>query len=234
MDSKYCPKCKETKHIDEFHKSNQTRDGRQGRCKKCRSIRPADYALYYEQMPKMAKSGLKYCAVCDQWLPFSEYRKNTNAKDGCHSTCIPCRLAISARWRDSNREHVNSYAHAYGKTPQGRAVKARTRYKRKNIATENSLTLQEWAWILETQGNRCIKCGTDFASTAPTRDHVVPLTNGGGLTLQNFQALCRGCNASKGNRTQDDYRDERWWVKLGELMTRDGVDEGSPVQAYNP
>lgn len=51
----------------------------------------------------------------------------------------------------------------------------------------------------------CLRCG---ASSRLTVDHVIPLSRGGTNDSANLQTLCRKCNASKGNRTCDDYRAE--------------------------
>ncbi len=66
------------------------------------------------------------------------------------------------------------------------------------LKTPCTLTLLQWKKILETQGNKCAICGKRFCkSRPPTKDHIIPLSKGGGLTFENVQALCRSCNSSK-------------------------------------
>ena len=38
------------------------------------------------------------------------------------------------------------------------------------------------------------------------RDHIVPLSKGGGSEPGNIQLLCRWCNLSKGNKTDAEFR----------------------------
>lgn len=231
MESKYCPKCRDTKHIDEFHKSNQTKDGHQGYCKKCRSLRPDNYELFCEKQEKVS-DGLKYCGICGEWKPFSEYLCNKKARDGCHSTCKSCRGTRAEGWRAANQDKMKASAYSYYQTPAGIASKARARHKRKNPHVDNTLTYKEWEWVLTAQNNLCIKCGRAFEeSFPPTRDHVVPITRDGGLTLENCQAMCRGCNASKGKKSTD-YRTAEWWHVVNTL--RENFDGESEIMRYDP
>lgn len=57
--------------------------------------------------------------------------------------------------------------------------------------------------VYDRDGRRCLACGTTEALTI---DHVVPLDLGGRHAEDNFQTLCRPCNAKKG-ATAVDYRE---------------------------
>ncbi len=47
----------------------------------------------------------------------------------------------------------------------------------------------------------CLYCGRDCARASLTRDHVVPLSQGGRDTWENVVAACFHCNSRKGGRT---------------------------------
>jgi len=88
----------------------------------------------------------------------------------------------------------------YFKTPEGKLTASRKEHKRRCLSKQTpcTLTLLQWEKILETQGNKCAICGKRFCkSRPPTKDHIVPLSKGGGLTFENVQALCHSCNSSK-------------------------------------
>lgn len=72
--------------------------------------------------------------------------------------------------------------------------------------------------VFERDGWACQICGVDTPQrllthhsdpAAPTLDHIVPMTKGGGHLYANCQCLCRRCNSNKGDRllSRDDPRD---------------------------
>ena len=71
-------------------------------------------------------------------------------------------------------------------------------------------------------GHRCAACGS---SERLTRDHVVPLSQGGGHTWRNSQMLCHSCNSGKQDVHSTDHRN---WAE-GVLY---GIAEGRPVVVY--
>lgn len=58
---KYCPKCQETKSIDEFNKSDKHKDGRRTPCKACRSLQRKDpeYRLRHAEYSKERYNKIK-------------------------------------------------------------------------------------------------------------------------------------------------------------------------------
>jgi 5-methylcytosine-specific restriction endonuclease McrA len=128
--------------------------------------------------------------------------------------------ARKAEYRRKNRDRIREYNKQYraarpgfevacarrwqSKNPEKfKAIGARASHRRRarEANTVNDLTAEQWQEIIDAQDNRCALCRTQFGFLEkPTRDHVIPLTKGGGLTASNTMALCHGCNASKGNR----------------------------------
>ncbi len=49
----------------------------------------------------------------------------------------------------------------------------------------------------------CMYCGNEFPSQLLTRDHLIPLSQGGKDCWSNVVAACRACNHAKGARTPD-------------------------------
>lgn len=111
------------------------------------------------------------------------------------------RLIVLARMkakRKSNPEWV-----ARLKTAAKWHNRVRAHRKRGSVVT---LIEAQWKGILAAQEGRCACCKVGFDETCQaTLDHIVPMSKGGILSLENTQALCLSCNSSKGDKVAD-YR----------------------------
>ena len=76
------------------------------------------------------------------------------------------------------------------------AIKRSTsnRYSRRTIPplTNRELFLRD--------AHLCLYCGKQYAESALTRDHVIPISKGGKDRWRNVVTACRSCNTRKGNR----------------------------------
>lgn len=52
----------------------------------------------------------------------------------------------------------------------------------------------------------CAYCGTAFADTDLTVEHILPVSRGGRMSWTNVVTACRSCNTRKGNRTPEEAR----------------------------
>jgi hypothetical protein len=68
-------------------------------------------------------------------------------------------------------------------------------------SASGSHTQAEWKAILSLYDGRCLRCGA--AGVTLTKDHVIPLSEGGSNSASNLQPLCGSCNSRKGARTID-------------------------------
>lgn len=62
------------------------------------------------------------------------------------------------------------------------------------------------ASVVRRWGGRCFYCGSDPGADL-TLDHLVPRSRGGTDSLANLLPACKSCNAEKGSRTFEEYRD---------------------------
>lgn len=88
----------------------------------------------------------------------------------------------------------------YRRTAKGKTYQARINHRRRarEVSAPATLTATEWQSLLEGQNYACAYCGIAFCNRNPaTRDHVYPLSMGGGLTVFNVLPACRSCNSSK-------------------------------------
>jgi 5-methylcytosine-specific restriction endonuclease McrA len=142
----------------------------------------------------------------------------------------------ATKWRNENRDKLKIYSkrfrithkekeklrhRQYKQTPEGKATSARIthRYKTHVKNTECTLTAEQWESILNSQNYKCNgyphgACDVKFDDdNFPCRDHIIPVSKGGGLTLENVQALCNSCNAKKGNRL-DKSKINTWLINV--------------------
>lgn len=100
------------------------------------------------------------------------------------------------QWRKNNADKLRGYCH------KRRAMK-------ENLV--NDLTEEQWQFALEFFGHSCAYCGKseeenrEESGWALEREHVVPLTKGGGYTATNIIPACRKCNGSKFNSDFDEW-----------------------------
>lgn len=57
--------------------------------------------------------------------------------------------------------------------------------------------------LFKRDQNICAYCGERFTFSSLTRDHVVPLSQGGKTAWTNLVTACKQCNAKKGNKTPE-------------------------------
>lgn len=108
---------------------------------------------------------------------------------------------------------------------EGRSA-AVTRSQRLSAArAKGSHTKHEWDSLQEALGYKCVKCSIDAHSLIGgglTKDHIVPIYQGGDDSILNIQPMCRNCNSSKGNDTTD-YREMSgmdWKKRLSECLAK--------------
>ena len=82
---------------------------------------------------------------------------------------------------------------------------ARTASRRAKMPPE-----AEWnalrRYVFERDEWRCVYCG--YSGNLLHLDHALPLSRGGSSEPDNLVCACQFCNASKGNRTPDEWRGE--------------------------
>ena len=78
----------------------------------------------------------------------------------------------------------------------------RERRRSRMAMNGGSHTAAEWQALCAVFGYRCVRCKQ---KRKLTRDHVIPVVDGGSDNIGNIQPMCQPCNSSKGSRYAD-YR----------------------------
>jgi len=92
--------------------------------------------------------------------------------------------AAAARWQRNHPEQVAEYVRRY-------------RHALASADTINDFTAAEWRALCKAMGYRCAYCGKKCAFKDLTRDHITPVSKGGGNTLPNIIPACKSCNSRK-------------------------------------
>jgi 5-methylcytosine-specific restriction endonuclease McrA len=64
-------------------------------------------------------------------------------------------------------------------------------------------TVKEWEILKALHGYSCVMCFKTEPEIKLTRDHVLPISQGGENGINNLQPMCGPCNSSKGSRKLD-------------------------------
>lgn len=222
--TKFCSKCGEEKDLNEFNKCSRAKDGYEWNCRSCRSLQMQEYRnknrdalnkyrreYYYKNIEyeRLSRENFKLknpTYYSDRYIANKERILNQQKeyyKNNKH---------LRKEYNLKNAQLIRERRRLYIKTERGRLNKHKNDHRRRDNLkqTECSLTIEQWNKILSNQGNKCAMCGKRFCKSRPaTKDHIIPVSKGGGFTFENIQALCGSCNSSK-NASLDHTKITTW------------------------
>ena len=81
-------------------------------------------------------------------------------------------------------------------------------------------TNEEWAALIWVFDQKCVRCGD--GKNAITKDHIIPIYQGGSDAIDNLQPLCQSCNGSKGPEGTDHRKNvyHDWEKRLTERLAK--------------
>jgi len=112
---------------------------------------------------------------------------------------------IGRRSREKHADERNAYQREYGKANRNKLTLYINNRRARKLEAEGSHTDEEWQKLKAFYNYRCLCCGKQEPEIKLTRDHVLPLTQGGSDSIDNIQPLCARCNSKKTNK-HIDYR----------------------------
>lgn len=92
---------------------------------------------------------------------------------------------------------------------------SRLRATRLSVARKKGThTKAQWELLITEFDGRCVIC-LNFCKGGPTKDHIVPIYQGGSDGIDNIQPACRNCNSAKHSDSFNwiQYRRENGWKK---------------------
>lgn len=90
------------------------------------------------------------------------------------------------------------------------------------------LTKAERREVYDKMNGHCTYCGSELTMENMTADHIVPLANGGGDTIDNMMPACRSCNHYKSTMTLERFRDAV--ERFPSVLARDSVTYRNAVR----
>lgn len=123
---------------------------------------------------------MKKCTVCKQELPYTEYYRSKQTKDGYGYRCKSCDVAARHKYREENRERFAEVN------------------RRKSLKWKYGITLEEYDDMLEKQNGCCAICGTDKSGIAGVRRHWNWSVDHCHSTGKVRGLLCTTCNRGLG------------------------------------
>ena len=129
---------------------------------------------------------------------------NTQAKERRDSDIEHYR-EIGRNSYERHAEERRKYSLEYYKRFPEKSVAATNRRRALKLSAEGAHTEEQWQALKSFYDFKCLKCGKQEPEVKLTRDHVIPLTQGGSDSIDNVQPLCAQCNSKKNNK-HIDYR----------------------------
>ena len=158
----------------------------------------------------------KQCNKCGKVKDVSEFNRNKSKSDGLHNQCKKCRSndkkmkERKKEYREDNKDYFKEYYESnkerykerrkeYFQTPEGRAIKARAKHKRRALKKGNggSYTQEQWNQCLDYFNHCDAYTGEPLESTEV--EHIIPISKGGTSNIYNLVPANKSTNCSKHN-----------------------------------
>lgn len=122
---------------------------------------------------------------------------------------------LSRKWYENNSERQKETCRRWRAANPDKVGKAKAARAKAELEGNATTELIEAKW--EASDKTCILCGQHIDDTLPARhpksrtlEHLTPIAQGGRHDIDNLDFAHRSCNASKGTKTLDEYRE---WVE---------------------
>jgi 5-methylcytosine-specific restriction endonuclease McrA len=192
-----CSSCGRFLGENSFRWRDKKKGIRRNDCKKCQDVRHKiwsdDNVEHLKQYKRLHydNNHIRYIERSLKWYQDNkEYRKGYCKQ--WRQDNNEYKKESDKRWRQDNRDKVRGYS-------------------RKHIAlkagAEGLHTIEDLKYIYNHQQGKCPKCRKFIPFDDMTVDHIIPLSWGGNNYASNIQLLCKGCNSSKSNLNNTDFRD---------------------------
>lgn len=234
-DTKKCSACHQIfpSPRENFHKDKTKKDGLASTCKECAKARakkhsPKSIAKHREKMNTDPEYREKY----NEWARnrrkdpiHGERIRNRDRKHTAQRNPEKRRAYFRGYYEKNKERLIAAQKQRNAENPQAshdRVTKwnknnpeKRRMLSRVNRANRRAMqsiggsyTAKEIQGLYEEQEGLCAYCGIRLFDEYQV-DHYIPLTKGGGNTIDNLLCACETCNKSKGNKMPEEWIAER-------------------------
>lgn len=152
--------------------------------------------------------------------PLNEYAIKRGTRDGRKAICKICTnkasrihyeknkgriLAKNKIYRQNHPDEFKIYGKRYRNKLGGefkrRDIEYSHKYSAKKGGLVHDLTEPQWQETLKACNYRCIYCGKPWEN----KEHFIPVSKGGGYTVNNILPTCGSCNSKKNVKKPLDF-----------------------------
>jgi len=125
----------------------------------------------------------KKCTCCKVWKPRTSFCKNRAKFDGLSGECRECSKARVSAWQKDNPALVTARSIKWNKEHPERRKSTR-------LHSRYEITLDQFNWLLASQGGGCAICSQVAPKMVVDHDHITEKVRG---------ILCHSCNIAIGH-----------------------------------
>lgn len=223
---KTCPKCGETKDINEFYKSKTRKDGHTSWCKQCSNESHKKYVENnIEHLREYDKRDYHKNIDSHRNTAKKSYIKNKDSRNLTRKKNYKInrdKILKAQRLSNSSREEKirNNNASNYINNKEIFKTKASERKRLLKEISDGTVNKKSLIDMYEFQNHKCDYCGCNLDSTKKHIDHIIPLSRGGLHTISNIHYVCSKCNHSKGDKLESEWSWDKQGVPLDGLHAK--------------
>ena len=192
---KQCGKESPPYPLDDFVRQPDCRHSVQNLCRKCHGEKSRERRRNNKTHIRVQKK--EYSRIHAEEIKERKNQYYLNNKEKI--------LERNKRWRQENLERhrvlCRKAATRWNNNHHERYLEHKRLHSRRRRAAENnalgSFTDAEFWDVCKSQNWHCAGCDSPLDKKTATRDHIVPISNGGSDFIENIQALCAPCNSRK-------------------------------------